>query len=68
MINFSLYDVAVAVLICAFVPLWLTSADEVDNLDPIVVMENSTAPLAATHDRTIEFDRDSRSGKIKLGD
>jgi hypothetical protein len=39
----------------------------VDNLDTIVVMEHSTAPITTTHDRTIEFDRDARGGKIKLG-
>jgi len=48
--------------------LLLPSADEVDNLDSIVVMDNSTAPLATTHDGAIEFDSNSRGGKIKLGD
>ncbi|HEY6660314.1 MAG TPA: hypothetical protein VI031_04195 [Pyrinomonadaceae bacterium] len=39
-----------------------------NNLDPIVVLEHSTAPVATTHDGAIEFDRDPHRRKIKLVD
>ncbi|HKG79271.1 MAG TPA: hypothetical protein VKA78_07625 [Pyrinomonadaceae bacterium] len=48
--------------------MWLAPADEVNNLDSVVVVEHSTAPFATTHYGTIKFDRDSRRGKIKLVD
>jgi hypothetical protein len=50
-----------------FVELY-TATDEVNNLDPVLFVKHSTAPLAATHYFAIEFDCDSRSGQIKLGD
>jgi len=46
----------------------LTSADEVNNLDSIAVLEDTSAPLTTTHYLAIKFDRDSRGRKIKLVD
>jgi hypothetical protein len=43
-----------------------TTANEVNNLDLVVIMKNGTAPIAATHDNAIEFDRNSRGWKIKV--
>ncbi|HET6853815.1 MAG TPA: hypothetical protein VFH46_16045 [Pyrinomonadaceae bacterium] len=46
----------------------VASADEVNNLDSIVLLENSTAPRAATHHLAIKFNRDPRGRKLKLVD
>lgn len=39
-----------------------------DNLDPIVVIKQRTAPVVATHDDTIQFDGDSRGRQVELAD
>lgn len=45
-----------------------TTADEVHNLDSILIVEHRSTPVAATHDFTIQFDRNSRGRQIKLAD
>ncbi|HEU4768527.1 MAG TPA: hypothetical protein VFS77_14190 [Pyrinomonadaceae bacterium] len=45
-----------------------TTTNEVDDLDPILVMNLGGAPLTATHDSAIHLDRDSSFGKIQLCD
>ena len=37
-------------------------------LDPVAFMQHSTAPIATTHDLTIEFDRDAGRRQIELCD
>ena len=61
MINFSLNDMY---------KLYtkLTATHKVHDLDPVIIVQNCLAPLAATHHFAIEFDRDSRGRQIKLAD
>ena len=53
-------------LLCFFVAL--TTTDEVHNLNPILIVQHRSNPFAATHDFTIELDRNSRGRQIKLFD
>lgn len=43
------------------------AADEMNDLDPVFIVENSRRPVATTHYVTIEFDRDSRGLKLEVG-
>jgi hypothetical protein len=45
-----------------------TAAHEVNNLDPIVLVKHSLAPLTTSHDLAVEFNRNSRRGQIELSD
>ena len=45
-----------------------TTTDEVNNLDPIVVVKQSIGPLSAANDVAIEFNRNSRGWQIELSD
>jgi len=45
-----------------------STTNEVNNLNPIIVMKLRDAPVAAPHDRAIQLDGYSRFGKIQLGD
>jgi hypothetical protein len=57
-----------AALWLVFGCLFVATANEVNNLDSIILLENSIAPFAATHYLPINFDRNSRRGKLKLLD
>jgi hypothetical protein len=46
----------------------LTTTNEVDDLDPIVVAQIRRAPLVATHNRAIQLDGNSCGRQIELGD
>jgi len=49
--------------------LWLTTAaDEVNNLNPIIVVQHRCTPIATTHHFPVEFDRNSSGRQIELGD
>lgn len=45
-----------------------STTNEVDDLYPIVITQLRVAPVAATHDGTIQLDGDSRRRQIKLSD
>lgn len=45
-----------------------STTNEVDDLDPILVLKLGGAPVATTHDGTIQLDSDSGFGQIKLCD
>ena len=44
-----------------------TTTNEVDDLDPIIVVKLRRAPIAATNDRAIQFHGDSGRWQIELG-
>lgn len=45
-----------------------STTNEVDDLDPIIVMKLGGAPVTTTHDGAIQLDGDSCFGKIELCD
>jgi hypothetical protein len=51
-----------------FCALWLTTADEVHNLNSIVITQHRHCPLASTHHFAIDFDRNAGGRQIKLAD
>ena len=46
----------------------MTTTNEVDDLDPIVVAQLGRVPLVATDDGTIQLDGNPRRRQVKLGD
>jgi hypothetical protein len=51
---------------CAF--LWLPTTDEVNNLDPILIVQHRRTPITATHNFAVEFDRNARGRQLELAD
>ena len=46
----------------------VTATNKVDNLNSIVFVHHSIAPITTTHNFAIEFDRNARGRQVKLGD
>jgi len=51
-----------------YTDLAAATTNEVDNFNPIFVVKLRGVPVAATHNRAIHLDGNSRFGKIQLGD
>jgi hypothetical protein len=45
-----------------------STTDEMNDLDPILVLKHRRAPVVAAHDGPIQFDGNPRRGQIKLRD